>query len=525
MVSIPINATPQKRLFLSIIADYDLTTSLSELIDNALDHWMFSGRRQPLCVKLIINTDRQSIRISDSAGGVRADSLELLVAPGASRGNVTQELIGNFGVGGKRAGIALGERVSIRTRFANDPTYEIVLDSQWLAAEDNWQLTAEKVSDIDSGSTVVVISELRQGINLDQINTLEKTLGSTYAKFLNANCEITINGSQILVENFDNWAFPPNYRPKSSSFLVTPVDSSDEEVKVKITAGLILDRDPKEGNYGVYFYCNDRLVLAHEKSAEVGYFKGKAGTPHPDASLCRVIVELHGNPELMPWTSNKAGINWNHPTFLSIREKIVEMATYYTTVSRRTKSDRENEVFRFERGEIESFDISAPDIRKKIVQLPTPRGRRKPYCDRLGEQNQSITRSKPWTLGLVESMGLLEVVIGKRYETKNRVGLIILDSNLEIGLKEFLVNHPTEYYSDAKIADMFKQRHKVVDEVQRLGVSPDLPWGKVRHYNGLRNKLIHERATVEITDSQLLDYRDVVESILSALFNLNFDRG
>ncbi|MDF1801740.1 ATP-binding protein [Thalassovita sp.] len=524
MVSIPVNATPQKRLFLSIIADYDLTTSLSELIDNALDHWMFSGRRQPLSVKLVVNTDRQSIRISDSAGGVRSDSLELLVAPGASRGNVTQELIGNFGVGGKRAGIALGERVSIRTRFANDPTYEIVLDSQWLAAEDNWQLTAEEVSDIESGSTVVAISELRQGINLEQISVLEKALGSTYAKFLNADCEITLNGSPVLIEKFDNWAFPPDYRPKSSSFFVTPVDSSDDEVKVKITAGLILDRDPKEGNYGVYFYCNDRLVLAHEKSAEVGYYKGKAGTVHPDASLCRVIVELHGNPELMPWTSNKAGINWNHPTFLSLREKIVEMTTYYTTVSRRTKSDRENEVFRFDSGEIENFDISSPNISKKIVQLPTPRGRRKSYCDRLVEQNQSMTRSKPWTLGIVESMGLLEVVIGKRYETKNRVGLIILDSNLEIGLKEFLVNHPTEYYPDAKIADLFKQRHKVVDEVIRLGISPDLPWGKARYYNGLRNKFIHERATVEITDTQLMDYRDVVESILSALFDLSFDR-
>ncbi|WP_414898447.1 ATP-binding protein [Rhodovulum sp. YEN HP10] len=525
MASIPVNATPQKRLFLSIIADYDLTTSVSELIDNALDHWMVSGKRQPLSVKLFINTDRQSIRISDNAGGVPSDSLELLVAPGASRGNVTQDLIGNFGVGGKRAGIALGERVSIRTRFANDPTYEIVLDSQWLAAEDDWQLTAEEVSDIDPGTTVVAISELRQGISLEQITALEKSLGATYANFLNAECEIILNDSPILIESFDNWAFPPDYRPKSSSFSIAPVDGSSDEVKVTMTAGLILDRDPKEENYGVYFYCNDRLVLAHEKGAEVGYYRGKAGTPHPDASLCRVIIELHGNPELMPWTSNKAGINWNHPTFLSLRERIVDMTAYYTTVSRRTKSDRENEVFRFDAGEIENFDITSPNISKKIVQLPTPRGRRKSYSDRLIEQNQVITRSKPWTLGLVESMSLLEVVIGKKYETKNRVGLIILDSNLEIGLKEFLVNHPTEYYSDGRISDLFKWRHKVADEVQRLGISADLPWEKARYYNGLRNKFIHERATVEITDTQLADYREVVESILSALFDLSFDRG
>jgi hypothetical protein len=32
-----VDATPTKRLFLSIIADYDITRSISELIDNALD--------------------------------------------------------------------------------------------------------------------------------------------------------------------------------------------------------------------------------------------------------------------------------------------------------------------------------------------------------------------------------------------------------------------------------------------------------------------------------------------------------
>ena len=35
-----IDGTPEKRLFLSIISDYDLRTGLCELIDNALDLWV-----------------------------------------------------------------------------------------------------------------------------------------------------------------------------------------------------------------------------------------------------------------------------------------------------------------------------------------------------------------------------------------------------------------------------------------------------------------------------------------------------
>jgi len=34
-----VDAVPSKRLFLSIIADYDLNRSICELIDNAIDIW------------------------------------------------------------------------------------------------------------------------------------------------------------------------------------------------------------------------------------------------------------------------------------------------------------------------------------------------------------------------------------------------------------------------------------------------------------------------------------------------------
>ena len=45
---------------------------------------------------------------------------------------------------------------------------------------------------------------------------------------------------------------------------------------------------------------------------------------------------------------------------------------------------------------------------------------------------------------------------------------------------------------------------------------------KVKYYYRLRNKLIHERATVGITDSQIDDYREVVEGVLTNLFKLKW---
>jgi uncharacterized protein YutE (UPF0331/DUF86 family) len=48
-------------------------------------------------------------------------------------------------------------------------------------------------------------------------------------------------------------------------------------------------------------------------------------------------------------------------------------------------------------------------------------------------------------------------------------------------------------------------------------------WKKIAFYNGLRNKLVHERGTVGLSDDQIEDYREVVESVLKKLFKLKFD--
>ena len=43
----PIDGTPEKRMFWSIISDYDLKTGLCELIDNAIDVWLRDHKSKP----------------------------------------------------------------------------------------------------------------------------------------------------------------------------------------------------------------------------------------------------------------------------------------------------------------------------------------------------------------------------------------------------------------------------------------------------------------------------------------------
>lgn len=82
-----------------MIADYDLQTSLCELIDNALDFWGETERRAGLKIEISLDTGRQIILVKDNAGGVNESDLRLLIAPGASCDRSHANLIGIFGVG------------------------------------------------------------------------------------------------------------------------------------------------------------------------------------------------------------------------------------------------------------------------------------------------------------------------------------------------------------------------------------------------------------------------------------------
>lgn len=521
-----IDGTPKKRLFLSIISDYDLKMGLCELIDNALDFWLIGNKKVKLKISVVLDSDRQFIQVQDNAGGVSEEDAELLIAPGASRDNTGQALIGIFGVGGKRAGVALGELVEIRTRRGKGKSIEIDLTKEWIESP-NWDLDIYEVPEIDPGTTIVGITKVRQGFDSDDVEPIRQHFSETYSWFINQGCVIELNGKPISPIMFDAWAYPPDYPPRQAKFAVEPVKG--KFLDVTLSGGLILDRDPEMENYGVYFYCNHRLIVKEVKAREVGYLvSAEAGVPHPDASLCRVLIEFHGPAELMPWNSSKSDVNFSHPAFLQIRRRVIDFASYYTGLSRRLKRQWDSAVFRHTIGEIESIEaVEALSSRKKILPK-LPRSRNPSHIEVLREDNKVVLSNKPWTLGLIEAMGLVDLIGRQKYETKNRAALILLDSNFEIALKEFIVSRkdlfPAHKYKNAMLANLFVQRTSVIKEVRAHVKFAQELIDKVNYYYELRNNLIHQRATVLITDEQVEDYRQTIEHVLNKLFDVRFPK-
>ena len=520
----PVDGSPKKRLFWSIISDYNLKTALCELIDNPLDQWLIDKRDLPLTIDLVLEVDRKVISVKDNAGGVKFDDLNLLIAPGGSRNDPLAELIGVFGVGGKRAAIAVAENIEIRTRHEHGRTHELDITRQWIESDD-WHLPAYEIPDISERTTEIDLSYLRKPMSEADVDDLRVHIGNTYSWFMKQGCIITLNGDPVAPMEFEAWAFPPGHEPRRMTYDVDLADIG--RINFDVTAGLIRDRDREGANYGVYFYCNQRLIVKELKTREVGYFvSAEAGVPHPDSSLCRTIVRLQGPAKGMPWTSNKTGINFDHPVFRHISKTIIDLTSHFTRLSRRFKDDWANNVVKYDEGNIEIHRADQVTAAGRLLLPALPKERR-PSGARNKAANRQQTDRQPWTMGLVEAFDAIDVIERQNLDTKNRLALILLDSNFEIALKEFIVNRPKLFppheFTNLRISALFEKRTEVIKLVRTKIAIPDELIDKANYYYNLRNSLTHQRATVNPTDTDIRGYRGVVQQLLSILFDLQFE--
>lgn len=519
----PIDALPSKRLYLSIIADYDITKGLCELIDNAIDIWSKKEFKGSLEVDIDMNLEQQIITISDNAGGVAEPDLRYLVAPGETQNEPDGHTIGIFGVGTKRATVAIAQKIVVSTRHGTGKTFQLEIDDAWLAS-DNWEIDeVYEVDNIKEATTIIELSKLRRPVDDNFIINLKEHLGAAYCRFLDkGKFHLKLDGEDIEGISFENWAFPPNYEPRRYKGQI----KTDEGgiIEVRAIAGLCQESSPIKGEYGVYFYCNERLVGKALKDFDVGFAVGLAGRAHPNVSTVRVLISLTGEAQDMPWNSSKSEISYKHRVFEALRGWLVKVVSDYASLSRRWGGRWEEMIFQYKEGSFVDIEIEDfPETKRSFIP-PLPRTKRK-YKQRVKDLNKDLVEEKPWTRGLYEGMVVTDFVEKQKFSEGNRLQLILLDSTLEIAFKEYLVNEvEDDYYNDDKLKKIFQQRHLVHKEIQEHDVDIDPKiWKKIKYYYDKRCKLIHERSTLAISDDDINLFRGIVELVLSELFSLRFD--
>lgn len=512
-----IDATPAKRIFLSVISEYDLLKSICELVDNAID-LVKRNKRVGLKITISIDYERQTIRVEDDAGGIPATDLGVLLSPGSTTNEISDDSIGYFGVGTKRAVIALAQDVTVLTRHKNRETCKIHYDDNWINEIEEWKLNYEvPQNDIAENTTVIELFKLRTPLTPEDVDNLRKHLSEVYALFLKQGVVILVNGQKLQPIVFDDdWTYAPEFEPIQLS---DEIELEDRSVEVQITSGLIGHSGDPDNSYGVFVYCNDRLICRGLTDFSVGFESGKVGNPHYNISLTRTIVRLRGQSRDMPWNSSKSGIDTKHYIFRKIRSSIVAVTTSYARVCRSLQGNWNTDIFPFTKGKTTTkTGIDFESIPKNI--LPTPPARRLRWQHRVIDANRNVVKKKRWTEGLQDSVIAVDTISRLSLAQKNRVALILLDSTLEIAYKEYLVNE--QGIGADKFSRISKNRTEIQKEVLKHIHVPNTLVQKINHYYRLRNDLVHQRATPNISDEEVEDYRNVVERMLRKMFNLRF---
>jgi hypothetical protein len=516
--SFDIDATPTKRIYLNIIADYDLPTAICELIDNALD----AKSRDAVTVNVQVDTDQQSIKVVDQSGGVPEDELRKLVTPGESSMTGEDPTIGIFGVGSKRSVIALAQHVRIRTRYKNLQTFRIEYDDEWIRKENDWILQCNVVENIDPSSTIVELSQLRFRIDPVDVDALKDRLETIYGFFLrDQKIQLTVNTQALAGILFDQWAYPPDYLPQEFVKWLTPTDGG-KKIRFQINAGLSREGGSIGGEWGVYVYCNKRLVARALRSPEVGFTTGLAGVPHPRMSLARIIVQFDGPSKDMPWTSNKSALNYNQQIFRVVKDDIIQVVKTFTAVSKALQADFESEVAPYTTGQIQRTKLDEETPIKPSLMPKVPK-QKVNFRDEALRLNQELAGRKPWVRGLYESVIAFEILGGqRRLRQRNRILLVILDSTLEIAFKEYLAYEMPQPLGDEKLTQLFKNRLDVHKEVEKFILPNDPIWKKVTYFYRLRCDLIHRRAGLTVTDEEIDDFRKITTKLLHEGFGIRF---
>jgi hypothetical protein len=223
----------------------------------------------------------------------------------------------------------------------------------------------------------------------------------------------------------------------------------------------------------------------------------------------------------MPWNSTKSAIVYSHPTFKALQDGLIQVVTEYSSLSRRLRGAWGEEVFEHKAGKILELKVKDVQQIKKAHLLPLPKVLKR-RIDHLRENNLQIMKEQPWTVGLVEAIAAVDLIRRQKFQTKNRIALLLLDSSFEIALKEFIVHTEGFDLGGRTYEQVFSRRESVMKVIQQQETIDRITLRKIRHYYDKRNKLIHEEATQDPTDEDIANYEETVQEVLTQLFRLQF---
>jgi len=128
-----------------------------------------------------------------------------------------------------------------------------------------------------------------------------------------------------------------------------------------------------------------------------------------------------------------------------------------------------------------------------------------------------ITPLPPWVRGIADNLAAAKLLVDSTLEYRNRLALILLDSALEIGFREYLDNVKRIAGLDP---EAMKHRENLIKVVRRNSQITETDWGRLDFFYQLRCNCYHESASLTISDTLIAEYYTLVSSIVDLLFDV-----
>lgn len=377
-----IHADPTKDFFVTMITrDILLRDCIFDLLDNSID----GARRTPSGdaatpfsgFEIRLAFDARSFSIQDNCGGIRlSDAIHYAFHFGkrADSANDVKGGIGLYGIGMKRAIFKIGV-CCVVTSHAEDASFQVSIDvNEWKATKD-WDFEYTHVQANESHGTHIAISSLNSGVSeafgdAAFRNELVRAIARDYAFFIQQGLTIKFGADPV-----------PSYKYQlRQGEHVSPfVENYDDNgVSVRILAGLVdelptdIPDELKPDNvdrYGWFVVCNDRVVLAADKTEATIWGDDDFNVWHPQYNGFAGYVFFQSEDQRkLPWTTTKRELDAASPLYRRAIARMKEVTRIFTQYTNARKAD----VSSAKVAEIPRIQVDISELKKaQPMKLPT----------------------------------------------------------------------------------------------------------------------------------------------------------
>lgn len=354
-----VDASPTKEFFISMITrDISLEDCILDLLDNSIDGARASiAKTQPNTdhrfegFKAEITTASDSFVIKDNCGGIPIEQARAYAFHFGRRRDApasAPDSIGLYGIGMKRAMFKLGRTIMVKSSTQQE-SFSMAIDvEEWAKDEKNWDFLLESGNATDVGTALEIV-DLNEGVGeefADQVFStgLNSIIARDYSLVLQAGFEVYLNGNKVVPFAF-GWLSGDDFEPMHETY-------EDDGVEVDIIAGLsrIPSDDDSPGDaesletkyYGWFVVCNDRVVVAGDKSDLTVWGDELFPAWHPQYNGFTGTVHFKApDPIKLPWKTTKRGVDETSPLYRRAISRMKDVTRTFIAYTNARKLDLE----------------------------------------------------------------------------------------------------------------------------------------------------------------------------------------